>query len=116
MLAGELIRVLRPWGTLLGFFSGGGPDDRCYTKYVIEDDTRLRLRFYGAACSRSRVLQNRDISNLFAGLELFGSVLLKSGVREVKTPRAWTRREGETVQHEAVWEAWRKVRVVRSAA
>jgi hypothetical protein len=32
------------------------------------------------------------------------------------TTRAWLRREGETVQHEAVWEAWRRVRVIRRAA
>ena len=83
VLAGEVIRVLRPGGALLGFFSGGGPDDRCYTKYVIEDDWRLRLRCYPAACHRERVLHNREITNLFGGLEVFGSVLLKSGVREV---------------------------------
>ena len=83
VLAGEVIRVLRPGGALLGFFSGGGPDDRCYTKYVIEDDWRLRLRGYAAACQRERVLHNREITNLFGELELFGSVLLKSGVREV---------------------------------
>jgi hypothetical protein len=29
------------------------------------------------------LLQNRDILALFAGLELFESVLLKSGVREL---------------------------------
>jgi hypothetical protein len=29
------------------------------------------------------MLENRDINTLFAGLELFSSVLLKSGVREV---------------------------------
>jgi hypothetical protein len=83
VLASELTRMLRPGGALLGFFSGGGPDDGCYTKYVIEDGARLRLRFYAAACNRERVLQNREINTLFAGLELFGSVLLKSGVREV---------------------------------
>ena len=83
VLAGEVIRVLRPGGALLGFFSGGGPDARRYTKYVIEDDWRLRLRGYAAACHRERVLHNREITNLFGGLELFGSVLLKSGVREV---------------------------------
>jgi hypothetical protein len=83
VLAGELMRVLRRGGTLLGFFGGGGSDDRCYTKYVIEDKARLRRRSYAAACRRESVLQNRDITNLFAGLELFASVLLKSGVREV---------------------------------
>jgi hypothetical protein len=83
VLAGELTRVLRPGGALLGFFSGGGSDDQRYTKYFIEDESHLRCRFYAASCSRERVLQNRDIHNLFGGLELFGSVLLKSGVREV---------------------------------
>ena len=83
VLAGEVKRVLRPGGTLLGFFSGGGPGDGCYTKYVIEDEARLRLRVYAAACSRERILQNREITNLFAGLDLLGSVLLTSGVREV---------------------------------
>jgi len=28
-----------------------------------------------------------------------------------KTTRAWVRAEGEAVQRETVWEAWRKVRV-----
>jgi len=83
VLAGELTRVLRPAGALLGFFCGGAADDRRYAKYLIEDEAHLRCRFYAAACRRWRVLPNRDIHNLFAGLELFGSVLLKSGVREV---------------------------------
>jgi SAM-dependent methyltransferase len=83
VLAREVMRMLRPGGALLVFFGGGGSDDRRYTKYVIEDETRLRCRSYAAACSRRRVLQNRDIDQLFAGLDLFGSVLLKSGTREV---------------------------------
>lgn len=83
VLAGEVTRVLRPGGALLAFFSGGGPDDHHYVRYVIEDDAHLRLRFHPAACARERVLQNREITTLFAGLDLFGSVLLKSGVREV---------------------------------
>jgi hypothetical protein len=56
-----------------------------------------------------------------------GDVILEDGVRaEVvgaptsmkggKTTRAWLRRDGETVQHEAIWEAWRRVRVVRRVA
>lgn len=56
-----------------------------------------------------------------------GDVILDDGARaEVmgrptnasngKTTRAWLLREGETVQREAVWEAWRRVRVVRRAA
>jgi hypothetical protein len=83
VLVGDLMRMLRPGGALLGFFGGGGPDDGRYTKYFIEDEAHLRYRFYAAACSRRRVLQNREITDLFAGLELFDSVLLRSGVREV---------------------------------
>jgi len=56
-----------------------------------------------------------------------GDVVLEDGARaEVvgpptvtsggKATRAWVRREGETTRREAVWEAWRKVRVLRSSA
>ncbi len=56
-----------------------------------------------------------------------GDVILEDGVRhEVvgkpssmssgKIMRGWLRREGETVQREALWEAWRKVRIVKRAA
>ncbi|PYN76970.1 MAG: hypothetical protein DMD96_24575 [Candidatus Rokuibacteriota bacterium] len=83
VLAGELMRMLRPDGVLLGFFGARASDDPRYTKYFIEDVTRLRCRFYPSACSRRWVLQNRDINLMFAGLELFDSVLLKSGVREI---------------------------------
>lgn len=83
VLADALMRVLRRGGPLLALFSGGGPDDGCYTKYCIVDDAHLRRRFYEGACRRGRVLQNREINHLFGRLDLFGSVLLKSGVREV---------------------------------
>ena len=82
-LAGELIRMLRPGGVLLGFFGARASDDPRYTKYLIEDETHLRYRFYPSACGRRWVLQNRDINIMFAGLEIFDSVLLKSGVREI---------------------------------
>ena len=83
VLASELIRMLRPGGALLGFFGARGSDETRYTKYFIEDESRLRYRFYVGACKRRKVLQNRDIDNLFAGLQLSDSVLMKSGVREV---------------------------------
>ena len=83
VLADELIRMLRPGGALLGFFGARGSDETRYTKYFIEDESRLRYRFYAGACKRRKVLQNRDIDNLFAGLQLSDSVLMKSGVREV---------------------------------
>ena len=83
VLSGELIRLLRPGGVLLGFFGSRASNETRYTKYFIEDESRLRYRFYAGACRRRWVLQNRDIDNLFAGLQLSDSVLMKSGVREV---------------------------------
>jgi SAM-dependent methyltransferase len=82
-LAGELMRILRPGGVFLGFFGARASDNPQYTKYVIEDETHLRYRFYPSACSRRWVLQNRDINIMFAGLEICETVLLKSGVREI---------------------------------
>lgn len=83
VLAGEVLRVLRPGGALLAFFGGSRPGDMRYTKYVFEDEAHIRYRFYAGACGRQPVLQNRDIIKLFAGLDVSDSVLLKSGLREV---------------------------------
>jgi hypothetical protein len=83
VLAGEVKRILRRGGTVLAIFSGGGSDEHGYVKYVIESEATLRRRVYQGACRRGRVLQNREINELFAGLELVSSVLLKSGAREV---------------------------------
>jgi len=83
VLAGTLIRALRPGGALLALFGGGRTSEPSYTRYVIEDEGHLRYRVAPAACGRQRLLQNRDILALFTGLTLFDSVLLKSGVREV---------------------------------
>jgi hypothetical protein len=83
VLAGTLVQALRPGGALIAFFGGGGTTERSYTRYVIEDERHLRYRVAPAACSRQRLLQNRDILALFPGLNLFDSVLLKSGVRQV---------------------------------
>lgn len=82
-LAGELMRILRPGGVFLGFFGARASDNPQYTKYLIEDETHLRYRFYPSACTRRWVLQNRDINIMFAGLEICETVLLKSGVREI---------------------------------
>jgi hypothetical protein len=84
VLAGELMRLLRPAGALLAFFGTSGPRrDPRYTKYVIEDEEHLRYRAYGTASRPPRPLQNREIVRLFDRLEVSDSVLLKSGVREM---------------------------------
>jgi len=82
-LAGELMRILRPGGVLLGFFGARASDDPRYTKHIIEDETHLRCRYYPSLSTRRWVLQNRDINIMFAGLEICETVLLKSGVREI---------------------------------
>ena len=82
-LAGELMRILRPGGVLLGFFGARASDDPRYTKFFFQDESHLRCRYYPSACTRRWVLQNRDINIMFAGLEICETVLLKSGVREI---------------------------------
>ncbi len=83
VLAGELIRLLKPEGALLVFFSTVASDDRRYTRYVIQDEEHLRYRTYPAACSRQRILENRDILKLFERLRVSDSILLKSQLREM---------------------------------
>jgi ubiquinone/menaquinone biosynthesis C-methylase UbiE len=83
VLAGELIRLLKPEGALLVFFRTVASNDRSYTRYVIEDEEHLRYRTYPAACSRQRILENRDILKLFERLRVTDSILLKSQLREM---------------------------------
>ena len=83
VLAKELIRLLRPGGLLLGLFSARASEETRYTKYFIEDESRLRYRFYmGAGCRRG-VLQSRDLDTLFHGLQLSDSILMTPRLREV---------------------------------
>ena len=82
-LASELMRILRPGGVFLGFFGARASDDPRFTKFFFEDESHLRCRYYPSACTRRWILQNRDINIMFAGLEVFETVLLKSGVREI---------------------------------
>jgi len=83
VLAGELIRLLRPGGLLLGFFAARPSEDTRFAKYFIEDESRLRCRFYMRACRRRGVLQSHDIDKLFQGLHLCDSILMTSRLREV---------------------------------
>ena len=83
VLADKVKRMLRPHGLMLAFFGARASDDTRYTRYCIDDESHLRARYYPSACTRRWVLQNRDINFMFAGLEIFDSLLLKSGVREI---------------------------------
>jgi hypothetical protein len=67
-LAGELTRVLRPDGALLGFFGTAQTREARYTKFIIADEVNLKHRSYEAARGVQAILLNRDIIKLFAGL------------------------------------------------
>jgi len=82
-LAGELTRVLRPEGALLGFFGTAQSRDARYTKYIIVDEVNLKHRSYPAARARQAVLLNRDIIRLFSGLRVSDSFLLQNNNREI---------------------------------
>jgi len=82
-LAMQLMRVLRPDGALLGFFSTGRPREAQYTKFVIIDDVNLKYRSYPAARGRQTVLLNRDIIKLFPNLRVSDSFLLQNNLREI---------------------------------
>jgi SAM-dependent methyltransferase len=83
VLAGELIRLLKPEGALHVFFSTVPSAARGYTRYIIEDEEHLRYQPHPGAGARQRVLENRDIIRLFDRLRVSDSILLKSRLREV---------------------------------
>jgi hypothetical protein len=82
-LATQLTRILRPDGSLLGFFGTAPAKDSHFTKYIIVDDVNLRYRPYAAARCRQASLLNRDIIRMFPGLRVSDSFLLQNNLREV---------------------------------
>lgn len=83
VLARQMVRLLKPGGALLGFFSTVPATDKEYTRYVIVNDTTLRHRPYAAARGRQQVIANRDINRLFEGLSVAESYLLLTKTREI---------------------------------
>ena len=82
-LATALSSLLRPEGSLLGFFSTAEQKEPLYTKYVVVDEATLRYRNYPAPRPRQRTLLNGDIIKLFKDLRVTDSFLMKSKVREM---------------------------------
>jgi hypothetical protein len=82
-LSTALVRALRPDGALLGFF--GSSDHTCIgcTKFVVEDESHVRLRPYASGLERHSRLQNREILKMFEGLRVSDSYLLQNGWREM---------------------------------
>ena len=83
VLAGHLMRVLKPNGALFGFFSTAQPAEARFTKFIVADDSSLRHRAYALPRMRQPVLQNRDIIKLFERLRVSDSFLLHTKVREI---------------------------------
>lgn len=82
-LATALMRLLRPEGALLGFFSTTEGRPQVHTKFMVVDEHSLRYRTYPASRPRQKVLQNRDINKMFEGMRVAESFLMKNNVREM---------------------------------
>ena len=82
-LAGELTRVLRPEGALLGFFGTAPARDTRYTKYIVVDEGNLKYRSYPVVRGRQAAFLNRDIIRLFPALHVSDSFLLQNTLREI---------------------------------
>lgn len=85
-LAAELIRILRPDGALLAFFSTDDKpqsDKPSYTRHIVADPSNLQRRAYPAARGKQRPMLNRDIQRLFEPLRIAEQVLLKTKMREL---------------------------------
>jgi hypothetical protein len=83
VLAETLMRLLKPEGALLGFFSTTDGRPQVFTRFMVVDDTTLRYRTYPSSRARQKVLQNRDINKMFEGLRVTESFLMKNSVREI---------------------------------
>ena len=87
-LARQIVRMLRPGGSVMGFFcSTATPRPVPFTKYEIADDKSLRHRPQSSGGGAKHVLLNRDIIKMFDGLAVADSFLLKSNTREILLKR-----------------------------
>jgi hypothetical protein len=81
-LATSLTKLLRPEGTVLGFFTTVGAANTRFSKYVIMDEDSVKQRAYSSGGKKQTSFQNRDIIRMFEGLKVAESFLLKTNVRE----------------------------------
>ena len=82
-LARQIVRVLKPGGTVFGLFGDRHRPADCYTKYAIVDRERLEHRSYPATCGTRRTWGSRDVQKLFDGLTVGETYLLKIQIREM---------------------------------
>lgn len=82
-LARHIVKMLRPGGAVMGFFSASAVERAPFTKYEIVDQQSLRHRHHPGTGGPKYPLQNRDIIKMFDGLIVSESFLLKSNIREI---------------------------------
>ncbi len=83
-LAKELVRVLKPRGALLLSHGAESLSQPGRVEYEIINETSLRYRLRSGATPRARrVLQSREVTQMFDSLAISDSFLLKSQMREV---------------------------------
>lgn len=83
-LADELVRILRPRGALLLSHGTETLSQPGRVEYEIINETSLRSRLRSGVTPRPRrVLQSREVTQMFGSLAISDSFLLKSQMREV---------------------------------
>jgi hypothetical protein len=82
-LARQVIRMLRPGGAVMGFFTTAAAPRAPFMKYEVVDESSLRHRQHAGAGGAKHVLVNRDIIKMFEGLIVADSFLLKNNTREI---------------------------------
>ena len=82
-LARQIIRMLRPGGSVMGFFCTSSVPHAQFTKYEIVDKTSLRHKHHPGAGGPKHAFLNRDIIKMFDTLIVADSFLLKSNIREI---------------------------------
>ena len=82
-LATSLTRVLRPRGVLLARFGNERRQAEGHTNYEIVSRSELRHHFQGGTARQLRVLQSREVIQMFEELTVAESFLLKTQAREV---------------------------------
>jgi|GEM_PF-600424 len=82
-LAQQIVRILKPGGTVFALFSECRFSERHLTKYAIVDTEHLESRTYSTVRSKTRWWGSRDVCKLFYGLTIAESYLLKIQIREM---------------------------------
>jgi hypothetical protein len=82
-LARQIVRLLKPGGAVMGFFSTPSAERVPFTKYEILDENTLRRRPHPGVGGKRQGIQNRDILRMFEGLVVADSFLLKNNTREM---------------------------------